>query len=181
MSSGLTQQNAELTDQQAMACELRCEGYTQEQICKYLSVKPYWLAKWAADLPAFERAWAFARDVQTEHLADTLLHVTDGLEPQNVGVARLQSENVRWLLSKWNRRYGDRLDLNIEQTVNIAGALAEARARLLPKRYQTDADAAEFRALPHDEGHGRGDNESLGPDGRPGQDATNATDGTLSS
>lgn len=183
LSSALTKKDgdfSDLTPQQAAACELRCEGYTQDQVCKALNLKPYWIVKWCANLPAFERAWQLARDVQTESLADKLLHATDGLTPAMVGVARLQSENVRWLLSKWNRRYGDKLDLNVEHTVNIAGALAEARARLLPMRCQEDADDAEFRVLPCDGEHGPRDKQCPALDGRPNDDAQNATDGTLS-
>jgi hypothetical protein len=183
LSSELTQKDdnfSGLTPEQAAACELRCEGYTQDQVCKALNLKPYWIVKWCAKLPAFERAWQLARDVQTESLADKLLHATDDLTPAMVGVARLQSENVRWLLSKWNRRYGDKLDVNVEHTVNIAGALAEARARLLPMRCQDDADDAEYRVIPSDEGHGPRDKQSHAPDGRLKEDATNATDRTLS-
>lgn len=53
----------------------------------------------------------------------------------DVNKARLFSDNTKWLLSKLKPRvYGDRLDLNVTQTVDIKSALDAAKSRLLDAR-----------------------------------------------
>jgi terminase small subunit-like protein len=70
-----------------------------------------------------------------EQLADSLLTVAD--EYDDVQRGRLKSENIRWILSKRKPlTYGDRLEVNLTQTVDIGAALLEAKSRAaLPASY----------------------------------------------
>jgi hypothetical protein len=72
-----------------------------------------------------------ARQEGLEEQADSLLTIHE-IEP-DVQKARLISDNTKWLLAKRKpETYGDRIDLNVNQTVDIGGALAEAKRRALP-------------------------------------------------
>ena len=76
----------------------------------------------------FARIFALARQEGLDNLADDLLDIPDTCD--DILKARLKSENTKWLLSKRKPQvYGERLDLHVNQTVDISTALKEARAR----------------------------------------------------
>ena len=79
-------------------------------------------------------AYARAVEIKADLLADEVVHLADGDgDPAKV---RNQMTARQWLASKLHaKRYGDRVDLNVTQTIDIGSTLAEARARLLPARY----------------------------------------------
>lgn len=80
-------------------------------------------------------AYARAVEIRADILADEALTIAD-TEP-DAAKARNQIQVRQWLASKLHaKRYGDRIDLNVTQTIDIGNTLAEARARLLPVRYQ---------------------------------------------
>lgn len=86
---------------------------------------------WRA-LPAYESALISARDEGSDSLADSLLTIFDNT-PDRVDVerARAQSDNIKWLLSKRHaQKYGDRLEVSVNATIDIGSALADARARI---------------------------------------------------
>ena len=71
-----------------------------------------------------------ALEIRSDLLADEALDIAD-TEP-DAAKARNRIEVRKWLASKHNtKRYGDRIDLNVTQTLDVAGTLQEARARLL--------------------------------------------------
>lgn len=125
-------------DQKEMAIQLAAEGKTLKQIRAAIGVeqRAFWTYR-CEDIP-FEQKFSRARSEGLEELADDLVTVAD--EYHDVQRGRLKSENVRWLLSKRKAHiYGDRIDLNVNQTVDIGGALRDARARAIPMR---DPDTA---------------------------------------
>ena len=75
-------------------------------------------------------AYARAAELRADLLADEIISIADSdSDPAKV---RNQIQARQWLASKLNaKRYGDRIDLNVTQTVDIGATLAEARARLL--------------------------------------------------
>lgn len=80
-------------------------------------------------------AYARAVELRADNLADEALQIADN-EP-DAAKARNQIQVRQWLASKlYAKRYGDRIDLNVTQTLDIGSTLAEARARLLPVRDQ---------------------------------------------
>jgi hypothetical protein len=146
LSSALTQKD-ELTPEQHRACELFAEGFAPDEVCKSLNIKAHQLARWR-EMPAFERAWLAARAVYGEMLMSKSFRVLDPDEFPDVARAKLWMDQVRFALPRWNRaEYGDRVDVNVNAVVDIGEALAAARARVVPLRYQAEAQEAEYREL----------------------------------
>jgi hypothetical protein len=75
-------------------------------------------------------AYARAVELRADILADEALHIADTDEDSSRARNRIQVR--QWLASKLHaKRYGDRIDLNVTQTLDISSTLAEARARIL--------------------------------------------------
>ena len=59
-------------------------------------------------------------------LADQLLTITN--EESDHNKAKVKSDNIKWLLSKRKATvYGDKIEVNMNATIDIGAALAEAR------------------------------------------------------
>lgn len=109
-------------------------GHTIHDAAKAAGISVDVVARWRLENDDF--ASSFARALETYHdiKGDTLLTAHEDIEdPQR---ARLYSDNVKWLLSKRDKRYADRLDVTVENRVNLADALQEAAARVLSTTYQ---------------------------------------------
>ena len=109
-------------------------------------------------------AYARAAELRADLLADEIISIADGDEdPAKV---RNQIQARQWLASKLNaKRYGDRIDLNVTQTVDIGATLAEARARLVrPARDQLDVIDAQVVDSSGDFDARSSDQQSLAPD-----------------
>lgn len=127
----------QLTDEEkTLAIELASAGQPIDKIRKAINMVASEFHKYRLENPTFENQFARARQEGLEELADQLLEVTEKF--QDVQKARVHSENIRWVLSKRKPHvYGDRIDLNVNQTIDIGSALQEARKRaLLPDSYQ---------------------------------------------
>ena len=93
---------------------------------------------------SYARALEILSDVEVDEakeIADT--------EP-DAGKARNQIDIRKWRASKRNSRvYGDRVDLNVTQTLDISTTLQEAKARLLrPVRDQLGVSDAQVIDMP---------------------------------
>ena len=74
-----------------------------------------------------------ALDAGLDSLVDQLIDLCDTEE--NMALLRQKSDNIKWVAGKrGHQRYGDRLEVNLNQTIDLSGALIEARKRsvLLP-------------------------------------------------
>jgi hypothetical protein len=94
-----------------------------------------------------------ARDTGLDTLVDELLEIARD-ESMQVDRARLLCDSIKWTASRRApRRYGDRLDVNMTQTVDIAGALIDARKRsALPVSNQAQeaiAQVTEYAVIEH--------------------------------
>lgn len=99
-----------------------------EAIC--LDSRSFW--EYKQQDPLFQNDFEQARLEGLEMLADQLITIVD--EYQDVQKARAKSDNYKWLLSKRKPQiYGDKIDVNVNQTVDIGGALKEARQRAIEK------------------------------------------------
>ena len=108
------------------------------------------------------QAYARAVEIRADCLADEALQIAD--TESDSSKARNQIQVRQWLASKlYAKRYGDRIDLNVTQTIDIGSTLAEARARLLPARYQHEVEDIEARVIPSGSEHGATDKESDSP------------------
>lgn len=118
-------------DQKNTAVELALKGSRLKEIRDAIGVSVGQFQSVLESDISFAARFARARATGHDEKAETLLTIPD--EEPDVQKARLKSDNVKWFLAKLKpETYGDRIDLNVNQTVDIGGALADARARLLP-------------------------------------------------
>lgn len=76
-------------------------------------------------------AYARAQEFRSDILAEEALTIADG--DNDPAKARNQIGIRQWLAGKWNsKRYGDRIDVSVTQSIDISATLSEARSRLLP-------------------------------------------------
>ena len=80
-------------------------------------------------------AYARALELKADLIADDAIEIADSdVDPSK---ARNQIDIRKWTASKlYASKYGERIDLNVTQTLDIGATLAEARARLRPMRDQ---------------------------------------------
>ena len=102
-----------------------------------------------------------AQELLADVLVDDALEIVD-TEP-DAQKARNQADMRKWIASKRNtKRYGDRVDLNVTQTLDIGSTLQEARARLLrPVRDQLGVNEPQVIDLPSRIVQGAPDNQSV--------------------
>jgi hypothetical protein len=100
--------------------------------------------------PLFASRLSRARNESLEDLADSLLTILDD-EPDTLR-ARLKSENIKWILSKRKpSTYGDKLEVSVNQTIDISQALSDARNRAqLPIIKQKDIIDVESHTITTD-------------------------------
>jgi len=100
-----------------------------------------------------------AQELRGDVLADEIISIADN-EP-DAAKARNQITARQWLASKLNKKYGDRVDLNVSQTIDVSSTLLEARARLRPVSYLQDISDAQPREFIGVSEHGAHDKQSL--------------------
>lgn len=87
-------------------------------------------------------AYAQAREIRADLLADELLEIADGPgDPQQI---KNRLDTRKWLASKYQPGvYGERIDLNVQQNISILDVRAEAMGRVLrPLRDQESIEDA---------------------------------------
>lgn len=99
-------------------------------------------------VPAIAAAYARAREIRAEILVDEALTIVD--TEQNPNRAKVQADMRKWAASKLNAHlYGDRIDLNVTERVDVGLALTEAKTRLLrPVRDSDQIEDAQYVELP---------------------------------
>lgn len=113
----------------SLAIHLRAEGAKLKDICAQLGVKVGTLSDWLSHNPDFLAKFSRASQEGYDLLAEELLEIPDTYEDINRG--RLKSENIKWILARRAAsKYGDKLTLDVNQTVSIGAALSEALARV---------------------------------------------------
>ena len=113
------------TDHVERALEMISDGLPITFIANQLNLPRMTLYDSLRRLP--ERYQA-ARHAGADALAEQIIEIAD-TEP-DAQRARVRTDCRRWLASKFLPAiYGDKLDLSITKVVDIAGPLAEARAR----------------------------------------------------
>lgn len=86
-------------------------------------------------------AYTRAQQAKAETLADEIIDIADTEpDPQR---ARVMVDARRWWASKiMPQKYGERMELNITQTLDIAGALQDAKNRIINTTCQQIADVS---------------------------------------
>lgn len=117
-------------EQQETIIEMATQGIQLSDICRRLQINPSVLFRYREKHSDFDMKFARALRHGADVLADSLLGISN--KYHDVQVATLESNNIKWILSKrYSRDYGDRIDLNVTQSVDISGALKEAKDRLM--------------------------------------------------
>lgn len=143
--------------------ELILDGLPLREAVKKCGMTPNAFAYRLQQDKAAAIAYSRAVEIKADLLADEVVHLADGDgDPAKV---RNQMNARQWLASKlYAKRYGDRIDLNVTQTIDIGSTLAEARARLLqPGRDLAQVVDVETRMVPSVAGHGSTDCQSVPP------------------
>jgi hypothetical protein len=85
--------------------------------------------------PYLTNAYARAQEVRGELQADEIIEISDTEpDPQK---ARNRIEARKWYASKMQpKKYGERIDLNVNQTIDLRAALSQAKDRALPADYR---------------------------------------------
>lgn len=74
--------------------------------------------------------YARALEIKADLIADEIIHIADTAE--DASKARNQIDSRKWVASKlYARRYGERIDLNVTQTIDVGITLQEARSRYI--------------------------------------------------
>lgn len=131
-------------EQQALAIEHAASGKMIKEIPDLILSTDAALRNSRMHDLTFKDLFLQARQSYLESLEDTILRIAD--EDPDVYRARLKSDNIKWVLSKRIPQvYGDRIDVTVNQTIDISQALSDARKRaLLPDCYLDNVVDAEY-------------------------------------
>ncbi len=106
------------------------DGETLTKICKDDDMpKRNTVYRWRTQYPEFGKAYLLAQEEHVDALVDEACQIVDTeLDAQR---AKVRADHRRWLASRLNRnKYGDKIEVNQKQTLDIAPVLAAAMDRL---------------------------------------------------
>jgi hypothetical protein len=97
--------------------------------------------------PELLDAYADAKRFRAEILANEIVHIADSEDDPQKARNRIQAR--QWFASKVSPRdWGDRMDINVTQTIDIGSALQDARARALrpvcDQRKELDSQVVDY-------------------------------------
>lgn len=85
--------------------------------------------RWRQSYPEFGEAYLQAQEEHVDALVDQAGEIVD--TEQNPQLGKLKADHRRWLASRLNRqKYGDKLDVQHNHTLDISPALALAAKRM---------------------------------------------------
>lgn len=107
-------------------------------ICDSYAITPYFLFKSFEKQPLFRQKFDEARRIAAILSVETLNDDLDSCEtPTDATIAKLKADNKRWRASKEARDiYGEKMELNVNQTLDISKVLNAADARIAPILHQ---------------------------------------------
>lgn len=117
-------------DQLDHALELALRGETIREVGKSLGFKTDMeFLRFRKSHPLFDKDLLEYRAAACDHLEDDLLRVHETLSDPKLARVRLESI-CRVLAYRKPDKYGPKIDLNVNQRLDLAGVLAAANARL---------------------------------------------------
>jgi hypothetical protein len=125
------------------ALEVASEGKFLKEVCNAIGCKNLsQLRTIRENNPDFDIQLQRAREDGFMLLAEKLMTIVEDNPTIHPFLIKLKAENLKWLLSKLHYQvFGDRLELNVTEKVNIIGAITESRSRLRiinPPQLSTD-------------------------------------------
>ena len=113
------------------------EGQLLRQAAKLLNLPESSLYRTLHADPELWASYKRARELGANAMAEQAVDIADN--DADAKRARNRIMVRQWLAGKLDpKTYGDRLDLNVTQTVDISGALGEAKSRVRPLRDQSN-------------------------------------------
>lgn len=104
-------------------------GTKLKDLAKLFNIGPSFLPTMLEKNLSLAARYSRAQLYRAESLADEIIHISD--TEQDYGKARNQIDARKWYASKiMPAKYGDRIDVNVTQTVDIGAALEAAKRRI---------------------------------------------------
>ena len=105
------------------------EGKTLKLAIAESGLTPYKYAQAINEVRGLALEVARAQELRADLLADETIQLSDS--DDDPAKVRNQISARQWLASKiYAKRYGERVDLNVTQSIDITSVLAEARSRI---------------------------------------------------
>lgn len=106
-----------------------CEATTLTKVLKTHAVSSQEFFKVINSVPHLSSEYSRAQYIRAELLADEVIDIADN--ESDTQKARNQIDVRKWAASKMRPdKYGDRIDVNVTNTVDIRAALSEAHSRI---------------------------------------------------
>lgn len=103
-------------------------GKSLKLALEHLKIEPYAFFQYLSTDNARITRYSLARENKADMLAEEIIDIADTDPDPNS--ARIRVETRRWYASKLRPKvYGDKIDVNINQTVDISAALSDAQKR----------------------------------------------------
>ncbi len=110
-------------------------GRTIKSLSKELGFKLSIIWHMCEQDTVFRDGLARARVQGVDSLVDDILEISD--EEPDVQRARLKTDNIKWIASKLQpNKYGDRIDVNVTNSIDLNQAMVEAKKRMMEKMPQ---------------------------------------------
>ena len=88
--------------------------------CKKHGTTADQLRDWVAETPEFTALYARAREEQAHSIAEQAVEIADGAKPEDWQVAKLRSDNRKWLASKIApRHYGEKMQQEVAGGITV--------------------------------------------------------------
>ena len=125
-------------EQVEQAIEMVAKGKSLVAVANDLNLKLTTLWTAIQSDPLSAEAFERARELRAEVEVDELIEIAD-TSTKEPKVVRNQLDARKWRITKLKpKKYGDRLQLDVTTTTDIAGALGEAKSRVRPLRDQSN-------------------------------------------
>lgn len=113
-------------------------GEAISAICREYGITPYHYQKYLKSDSLFQSKLETAQQISAECKVDELIALADGIESAaDAAIARVKSENIKWLATKqYREKYGEKMEVNVHQTLDLSKVLAAASARVAPILHQ---------------------------------------------
>lgn len=112
------------------AIALVYEGQLISHVLEMLGMSAQVFHETIARTPELTDSYRRAKAAYAEQVANEVIHIADTEEDAQKARNRIQAR--QWFASKVSPRdWGDRMDINVTQTIDIGSALMDARARAL--------------------------------------------------
>lgn len=118
----------EIKDRVKVALGHYINGYSLKNALIKANITPTDFHRALVKHPDAKAAYESALEIKADFITDDVLNIAD--EAEDVNKARLQIQARQWLASKLNKRFSDKVDISVSQTIDISNVLNEARARL---------------------------------------------------